>query len=286
METVREPYGLRLTRATDKYGPVCVGIDPHPALLERWGLGNDARGVEEFALRVIEAVSGVVAVVKPQSALFEAHGSAGVAALERTLAAARQAGLLSIADVKRGDIGSTMAGYAHAYLGEGSPLAADAMTVSPYLGFGSLAPCMQLAKQTGRGVYVLALTSNPEGAEVQHAKDDEGVAVARTVVQHAAAQNHSDCENGHIGSCGLVIGATTGNAAAALGIALNDANASILAPGFGAQGAKIDQVAGVFGNAARHVLVSVSRSILGVGPDVAALRAAARALNDQAMEAI
>ena len=157
-------FGLELSQAMAEKGPLCVGIDPHPALLNAWGLSDDAVGLREFSLRVVEAMAGQVAAVKPQSAFFERHGSKGIAVLEQTLEALRQAGLLSILDVKRGDIGSTMAGYAQAYLSDESSLAADAITLSPYLGFGSLSGAIELAQQNNRGVFVLDLTSNPEGA--------------------------------------------------------------------------------------------------------------------------
>ena len=130
----RRPFGARLADAMDDQGPLCVGIDPHPSLLEAWGLTDSAAGLRDFALRTVDAVGGRVAAVKPQSAFFERHGSAGIAVLEETLAALRDVGTLSVLDVKRGDIGSTMAGYAQAYLSDGAPLAADSITVSPYLG--------------------------------------------------------------------------------------------------------------------------------------------------------
>ena len=151
-------------------------IDPHPALLQRWGLNDDVAGLERFSLTVLEAVAPLAAAVKPQVALYERHGSAGIAVLERILAAAAEAAVLTIADAKRGDIGSTMAAYADAWLRDGSALAADSVTLSPYLGFESLRPALDLAAQTGRGVFVLALTSNPEGASVQHVGGADSVA--------------------------------------------------------------------------------------------------------------
>ena len=162
----------------DAHGPLCVGIDPHTSLLEAWGLPDDAAGLRSFALTVLEAVGGQVAAVKPQAAFFERHGSAGVAVLEEVLAAGRDTGTLVIVDAKRGDIGSTMGAYADAFLRDGSPLAGDALTVSPYLGFGSLDPAVDLALSSGRGLFVLCLTSNKEGHEVQHARTDDGVTVA------------------------------------------------------------------------------------------------------------
>ncbi|BCW48610.1 orotidine 5'-phosphate decarboxylase [Arthrobacter sp. StoSoilB13] len=189
-------------------GPLCVGIDPHPQLLADWGLNDDVAGLERFSLSVVEAVASLAAAVKPQVALYERHGSAGMAVLERTLAAAADADVLSIADAKRGDIGSTMAAYADAWLRDGSALAADSVTLSPYLGFESLRPALDLAAQNGRGVFVLALTSNPEGKSVQHVGGSNSV--ARGIVTAAAAENQRYA--GVLGSVGLVVGATIGTA--------------------------------------------------------------------------
>jgi orotidine-5'-phosphate decarboxylase len=269
---VRAPFGARLTTAVSLHGPLCVGVDPHASLLEQWGLPADAQGLERFAMTCVEAFAGHVAVVKPQSAFFEAHGSAGVAVLERTIAGFRAAGTLVLLDVKRGDIGSTMAAYAQAYLGEGSPLAADAITVSPYLGFGSLDPALDLAEQTGRGVFVLALTSNKEGPQVQRARTEDGTQVAQTIVDEAAARNHGASP---VGSTGLVVGATVGRA----DLDLSRLNGPILAPGFGAQGAGVADLRKVFGEL-RHVLPASSRDILRHGPDVTALRDAALGVRD------
>ncbi|MDR0960272.1 MAG: orotidine-5'-phosphate decarboxylase [Propionibacteriaceae bacterium] len=264
-----ESYHERLRLATGRLGALCAGIDPHPGLLAQWGLPNDAAGVERFALTVVEALADTVAVVKPQSALFEAQGSAGVAALERTIAAAREAGLLVIVDAKRGDIGSTMAAYAEAYLG-GGPLSGDAVTLSPYLGFGSLAPALDAARRTGRGVYVLARTSNPEGACLQSAVTATGETVAQSIVDAATAANQEGVE----GVAGLVVGATH----ATTGLDLGGFAGSILAPGVGAQGGTMAGVRALFGDSPALVLPSASREILSAGPDPALLRDAARRL--------
>jgi orotidine-5'-phosphate decarboxylase len=255
-----------------QYGPVCVGIDPHAALLESWGLPVSASGVREFSLRTVEAMAGTVAAVKPQASFYERFGSAGVAALEETIAACREAELLCIVDAKRGDIGSTMAGYAHAFLSDASPLAGDAVTLSPYLGFGSLAPAITLAESTGRGVFVLCLTSNPEGATVQHARAGDTATVAATIAAQAAEANRGAVPLGHVG---LVIGATIGSALADTGTDLENLNGPILAPGFGAQGAGPADLARVFGPAAHLVLATTSRAVLQAGPDTASLRGAA-----------
>lgn len=280
--TAPAPFGRRLAAAMAAQGPLCVGIDPHPALLRAWGLTDDRAGLRAFALRVLEAVGPQVAALKPQSAFFERHGSAGVAVLEEVIAGARDLGVLTIVDAKRGDIGSTMLGYAEAYLAEGSPLAGDAVTLSPYLGFGSLAPALDVAAANGRGVFVLALTSNPEGASVQHARGADGVSVAGAVVAAAAAANAPEIAAGEPqGSVGLVVGATIGPAVRDLGIDLAAAAGPLLAPGFGAQGAGAADIAAVFGGARPRVLASTSRAVLGAGPAPESLRAAAaRAVED------
>ena len=223
----------------------------------------------------VEAFAGTVAVVKPQSAFFERFGSAGVAVLERTLTGLREAGTLSLLDIKRGDIGSTMTAYAQAYLSQDSPLRADAITVSPFLGFGSLRPALDLARQNGRGLFVLALTSNPEGAQVQHAMKD-GRTVSSSIVDGVTSQNAADACSGVLGSVGMVVGATVGDAVQELGLDLAAANAPLLAPGVGAQGATAEDLRTVFGAAMDNVLASSSREILLAGPDRMALQAAAR----------
>ena len=280
-----ESFGTRLRRAMDERGPLCAGIDPHPGLLAHWGLNETVHGLETFAMTCVEAFAGSVAVVKPQSAFFERFGSAGVAVLERTLAGLREAGTLSLLDVKRGDIGSTMAAYAHAYLSPDSPLRADAITVSPFLGFESLRPALDLAHQNRRGLFVLALTSNPEGAQVQHAimsgEAAAGRSVADSIVDGVTEQNAADSADGVLGSVGMVIGATVGDAVQKLGLDLQSANAPLLAPGIGAQGATAGDLSSVFGAALGNVLASSSREILGAGPDSAALKAAARHTADQ-----
>ncbi|MDQ1288763.1 MAG: orotidine-5-phosphate decarboxylase [Actinomycetota bacterium] len=279
---VREPFGTRLHAARKARGPLCVGIDPHPGLLAAWGLSDDVAGLERFALTVVEALADRVAVLKPQSAFFERHGSRGVAVLERVLAESAAAGALTIADAKRGDIGSTMAAYADAFVGEGSPLAADAVTASPYLGFGALRPLLDLAASTGRGVFVLGLTSNPEGAFVQHATGSDGRSVAAGILDAVRAENAPALAEGRpLGSVGAVIGATIGaGATERLGVDL-DVHGPLLAPGIGAQGATAADLEAVFGVARRAVLPSTSREVLKAGPEIAGLRAAAnRSLDD------
>ncbi|MFH5823266.1 orotidine-5'-phosphate decarboxylase [Georgenia sp. AZ-5] len=283
----RPGFGIRLARAMAHLGPLCVGIDPHPGLLERWGLADDVQGLRTFALTVVEALGGHVAALKPQSAFFERHGSRGVAVLEEVLALSHDAGTLTVLDIKRGDIGSTMAGYADAYLRDGAPLAADAVTLSPYLGFGSLRPALDLAEETGRGVFVLALTSNPEGAAVQQARGAGG-SVAGQMVAGARGENARILGNGEdrLGPVGLVVGATIGDAVDELGLDLAAVRGPLLAPGVGAQGAGAAELERVFGPARSQVLASTSRAVLAAGPDAGALRNAAQAAADQVRAAL
>ncbi|CCH71513.1 Orotidine 5'-phosphate decarboxylase [Phycicoccus elongatus Lp2] len=278
-----QPFGVRLREAMATHGPLCAGVDPHRGLVESWGLAYDLSGLERFAMTCVEAFAGDVASVKPQSAFFEVFGARGVAVLERAVDAFTEAGTIVILDAKRGDIGSTMDAYAEAFLGKDAPSPADAVTVSPYLGYGSLRPAIDLAGHTGRGVFVLALTSNPEGPSVQHAQRD-GISVARAIVEGAAADNAEAASRGEMGHVGLVVGATIGSALADLGIDLAASAAPILAPGLGAQGATPADLRAVFGAALPQVLPNASRSILAAGPDVSALRAAAREESERLAE--
>ncbi len=260
-------FGARLREAMDTRGPLCAGIDPHPALMDRWGMTDSAVGLERFAMTAVEALAGTVAAVKPQSAFFERHGSKGVEVLEKVVVAARGMGALVVLDVKRGDIGSTAQAYADAYLERTSPLAVDAITASPYLGFGSLDPMVDTALANDAGVFVLALTSNPEGREVQHATTADGRTVAGTVLDSIATRN-AGVEP--LGSIGAVVGATIGGTSENL-----EVNGPLLVPGIGAQGGTPDDVRRIFGAAIGNVLPSSSREILAAGPDQARLRAAA-----------
>jgi orotidine-5'-phosphate decarboxylase len=264
-----ETFGSRLHRAVAERGPLCVGIDPHSALLTRWGLSDDVAGLERFARTVVDALADRVAVVKPQSAFFERFGSRGIGVLESIIRQSREAGALVLLDVKRGDIGSTMAAYASAYLDPASSLRADAITLSPYLGVGSLRPAVDLAAAHGAGVFVLALTSNPEGSTVQHAVTADGRTVAQTVIDEISQLNAGADP---FGSVGLVVGATIGDT----GHDLSKVNGPLLAPGLGAQGATPAGLRAIFGDSLPNVLPSYSREVLNAGPEIADLRAAAQ----------
>ncbi|MGC9668593.1 orotidine-5'-phosphate decarboxylase [Planosporangium sp. 12N6] len=258
-------FGARLRAAMDTRGPLCVGIDPHPSLLSAWGLPDTPAGLERFTRTVVEAVGERAAVVKPQSAFFERFGSQGIAVLESAIRQLRDADALTILDVKRGDIGSTAAAYADAYLDPASPLRVDAITASPYLGFGSLTPMIEKAVATGAGVFVLALTSNPEGPAVQHARTADGRTVAQLVIDEISQLN-AGVEP--LGDIGAVVGATVGET----GHDMSDLGGPVLVPGLGAQGGRPDDLRTVFGDDLSSVLPSYSREILSAGPSAAGLR--------------
>lgn len=275
-------FGSRLRAALDARGPLCVGIDPHAALLSDWGLDATAAGARELGLRVVEAATGLVGVVKPQIAFFERYGSAGFAALEDVQRAARESGLIVIADAKRGDIGSTMHGYAAAWLEPGSPLEADALTVSPYLGPDSLRDTLTTAVRAAKGVFVLAATSNPEAFALQSAQTVDvaagpGETVAQRVARDVTWINGSAAFDGdRLGPIGLVIGATVERET----VGLHDEalrGAPILAPGFGAQGAEPADLGRIFGALTPNVVANESRSVLSAGPDGIRSRIAQRA---------
>ncbi|MFB7449283.1 orotidine-5'-phosphate decarboxylase [Streptomyces sp. NPDC056194] len=272
-------FGTRLRTAMDERGPLCVGIDPHAALLDSWGLTDDIAGLERFTFTVVEALAETVAVFKPQSAFFERFGSRGIAVLERATADLRAAGGLVVMDAKRGDIGSTMAAYAETFLRKDSPLFSDALTVSPYLGYGALKPAVDLARESGAGLFVLALTSNPEGAEVQRAVREDGRTIGATMLAHLAEENAGETP---MGSFGAVVGATLGD----LSSFDLDINGPLLAPGIGAQGATPADLPAVFGAAVRNVVPNVSRGVLRNGPDVAALRDSAHRYADEIRAAV
>ena len=261
-----EPFGQRLAAAMAARGPLCVGVDPHPHLLHAWGLADDPSGLAMFADTCLAAIADRVSVCKPQSAFFERHGSAGIAVLERLVAGLRAAGVLVLLDVKRGDIGSTMQGYADAYLTASSPVAVDAVTVSPFLGFGSLQPVLDTAAANGNGVFVLALTSNPEGPEVQAARRPDDQTVAGGVLADVRRLN-GDADP--MGSVGVVVAANLAGTEEDLDVA-----GPILAPGFGAQGGTGDRLRDLFGEVRSRVLPSTSRGVLDAGPGVTELRAA------------
>ncbi len=258
-------FGARLAAVLEDRGPLCLGIDPHPFLLDQWGLPDSALGVRDFSLRAVEAAGDAIGIVKPQVAFFERHGSAGYAALEEVIGVARAAGLLVIADAKRGDIGSTVDAYGEAWLTPDAPLESDAMTLVAYQGVESLAGPLARARENGKGVFVLAATSNPEARATQTAvlvEGGESRSVAAAIVAEVAGHNPAD----RLGDVGVVIGATVGMGD--FGIAHQDLeHTPILAPGFGEQGASLSDIRSLFGVVSGNVIANVGRGLLRMGPD-------------------
>jgi len=255
-------------------GNLCVGIDPHPALLEAWGLEVSPAGLARFSRLALDAFGDLVPAIKPQVAFFEEHGSAGIAVLEDVLSSIGELGALSIADAKRGDIGSTMAGYARAWLADGSPLACDALTVSPYLGVGALDAAFDAAADSGRGLFVLARTSNPEAGELQTSTGERGT-VAQTVIDEIGRRNSEAFGRGG-GSFGVVVGATVSDPPR-----LDGLSGPVLMPGVGEQGGTLADVRRIAGPALPDTLVNISRHVLRAGPDVGEMRAVVSALTTQ-----
>ncbi len=266
-------FADRVAAAVRAHGPLCAGIDPSGALLASWGLSDDPRGLRAFCRVCVEGFAGTVGVIKPQVAFFERHGSAGMAELERLIAEATAAGLIVNADAKRGDIDSTAEAYADAWLGDTSPLAADAVTAHPYLGLGALAPLFRRAAANGRGVLVVARSSNPEGRALLRAVSSEGTSVEDMLLGEIASLNGSaDIPSGTVGA---VIGATLEPS----DFPLSQLGGIILAPGLGAQGAGPGDVAERFaGCKPGSVLPTSSRGLLSGGPDPDNLRRQASSL--------
>lgn len=276
MAHATKSFGQRLEGAGRERGRLCVGIDPHPYLLEHWGLDNTAEGLRTFSLRCVEAFADTAALVKPQVAFFERFGAAGFAVLEETLAGLREAGCLTVADAKRGDIGSTMEGYGDAWLGETSPLRADSVTLSPYLGVGALGAAIATALENNRGVFVLAATSNPEARAIQAVPAGTADSIAQAVVDECATFNATALEAGVAGSVGVVVGATVENPPR-----LDALNGPVLLPGVGAQGAGPAQVHSTVSACPQLGFANVSRAVLQRGPQVDDLRKAVIDTADQ-----
>jgi orotidine-5'-phosphate decarboxylase len=266
-------FGDRLARVFHEQGRVCVGIDPHKHLLDAWDLDDTAAGARIFGLAVVAAAAGRAGIVKPQVAFFERFGAAGYAALEEVVREARAAGIIVIADAKRGDIGTSVSAYTDAWLRPGSPLEADAMTIAAFQGVGSIEESMRSAEAWGKGLFVLAATSNPEAAVIQKAIVADGLragdTVARAIIEDVDSFNQAQPAHA-FGSVGVVLGATLD--LRGFGIDLGDGRAArlnrppVLAPGFGHQGARVADARRLFGALSPALIVSESRGLLSAGP--------------------
>lgn len=253
-------FRKRLDEVTAEHSRLCLGIDPSESELIEWDLPDSAAGAREFGMRCIDAAAGRLGIIKPQIGFFERFGSAGFLALEQILDQARSAGLMVIADAKRGDIGNTMLGYAQAWFGDDSPLRSDALTVSGYLGPDSLGEMLEYASDVQGGLFVLCATSNPEAKQLQTARTGNKT-VSKLVLE--AAQRAPER------NFGLVIGATQNLSDFGLeAILATDCEVPILAPGFGAQGAKLSDLKEKFGASSHRVIASMSRGLTSKGPEM------------------
>ena len=252
-------FSTRLSQAMAEFSPICIGIDPSESELDNWELPDSAAGAREYGLRIIDSAQGKLGIIKPQVGFFERFGSLGYQTLEEIIREARDAGLIVIADAKRGDIGSTMLGYASAWFGDDSPLRSDALTVSGYLGPESLRETLNYAQDVQGGLFMLAATSNPEAAQLQQAIIQGGT-VANSVISAAK-------EIGQ-GEMGVVIGATQNLSEFGIErIASEDIGIPILAPGFGAQGARLEDLKLIFGASSHRVVAAMSRELTKNGPE-------------------
>ncbi|MET4637046.1 orotidine-5'-phosphate decarboxylase [Mycetocola sp. 2940] len=268
-------FASRLAGVFAGQGRLCVGIDPHGWLLSEWNLPDTAEGAREFGLRIVDAASGLAGIVKPQVAFFERFGSRGFDALEQVIRAAREQDILVIADAKRGDVGSSVDAYGETWLGEGSPLESDAVTLNPFQGVGALSGPFELAHRNGKGIFVLAATSNPEGIAGQKAKLTSGRTLARSILDDVTTWNAAHT-TGPLGNVGVVLGATLDLAEFELGDSPVPAP-PVLAPGFGHQGASVADLTTIYGALSDGVIVSESRALLATGPARIRQAVAARA---------
>lgn len=247
----------------DRLSPLCVGIDPSVELLASWGLLCDAHGLDEFCKRILEAMAGRVGFCKPQVAFFEALGPDGMRVLQRFARSAHDAGLAVIADAKRGDVDHVVEAYAAAWIGSGSPMAADAITVHPWMGFDSLTPMFERAALVGALVFVVVRSSNLRSAEAASVASQGG-----QLAERIASANAQSADFGNVAA---VVGSTVSDyfeTATKLGRTL------LLSPGIGAQGGSFDELRQRAKECSRRVIPAISRGILTAGPTLAALKKA------------
>ena len=270
---VVDTFASRFAAVRRRFGPLSWGLDPSAAVLEAWGVGDTPDGLDRFAELALDAAVGTVGVVKLQAAFYERHGWRGFRTLQQLIADGRSAGLLVIVDAKRGDVGSTNAAYAEAFLGKDAPLGADALTVHPYLGVGAMGTFVARAQEAGSCLLVVTRSSNPEGRAVQSARTASGRSTEEELLVEIGALN-ARLAPGGIGPIGAVVGPTHMDPE----LDLVAVQGLFLAPGVGAQGATAADVARVFAPCPDRVIPSASRTLLSAGPDASRLRDVATAL--------
>jgi orotidine-5'-phosphate decarboxylase len=270
---VPDSFACRFAAVRAEHGPLAWGLDPSGELLSSWAIGDSPAGLDRFAEIALEVAVGTVGLIKLQSAFYERHGWQGFRTMQRLIADGRDAGLLVIVDAKRGDVGSTNDAYAEAFLGQDAPLAADALTVHPYLGLGAMGAFVARAAQAGSGLLVVTRSSNPEGRLIQSAVSDSNRTIEEQLLYDIGALN-AEWAPGEIGPIGAVVGPTHMTP----GLDLVAVHGLFLAPGVGRQGATPRDVARVFAACPDRVVPSASRSLLAAGPDIGQLRRAVSAL--------
>lgn len=293
---MNENFADRLAAAiVEKQSQVCVGLDPRlekiPAKLigeaeagAAGGCGNReaSRAIENFCYAIIEAVAPYVVAVKPQLACFEAYGPPGIRAFKHVCRRATEAGLLVVADAKRGDIGISAESYSAAFIGrpeglehKGGGFGADAVTVNPFFGSDGVEPFIRDCTRYGRGLFILVRSSNPGAAELQDLELASGGTVSDRIADLVAGWGTDLVGRSGYSSIGAVVGATGGAAIGHFRQAMP--GVPFLLPGYGAQGASVEDVAAAFGPEGLGALVTASRSIIYAGRDDAFARAAADA---------
>lgn len=266
-----------------KGAPVCVGLDPVAGRLPAELAGLPAVvGIERFCLGVIEASAPFTPCVKPQAACFERFGAEGFAAYERVVAAAKAAGLIVVADAKRGDIGVSSSHYAAGLLAGGR--GGDSLTINAYLGADGIQPFLDVAAAEGKGLFALVRTSNPGGDAIQSLRLADGRTVAEAVGDEVARLGAA-C----VGACGysalgFVVGAT--KPADARHLRQRYPAQLFLVPGYGAQGGGAEDVRACFKPDGTGAIITASRSVIFAWEKQAgrwqdAVAAAARQLRDE-----
>jgi orotidine-5'-phosphate decarboxylase len=258
-----EPYADRVDAAVrEKRSPLCVGIDPRldkvPEDVRAAANGDPAKALLRFGLELLDLVAPFAACVKPNVAFFEAHGVQGLAAYAELLRGARGRGLLTIGDVKRGDLGATAEAYAQAHLVPGADFEADAITVSGYMGGDAVAPLVDAAVRAGKGLYLLVRTSNPGAKDLQDVPCEGGLVYER-MASLVGAWGAPHLGRSGLSAVGAVVGATWPDQARRLRASLP--TTPFLVPGYGAQGATAADVAAAFLPGGRGAVVNASRSV-------------------------
>ncbi|HLG25747.1 MAG TPA: orotidine-5'-phosphate decarboxylase [Candidatus Gracilibacteria bacterium] len=264
-------------RIRQKGSAICVGLDPDlkriPGFIKKNhfskyknGFTAAAESILEFNKGIIDAVQDLVPVVKPQIAYYEEYGHEGIRVFEETLWYARDKGLMTIADIKRGDIGSTAEAYARAFLGkvdlhgkEVFSFDADAVTVAPYLGWDGIKPFVDIARKHGKGVFVLVKTSNPSSADLQDLEMKDASAIYEIMAQYLDSWGADDLGTSDYSLVGAVVGATFPKQAMRLRKLMP--RSIFLVPGYGTQGGTADDVKVCFGPDGLGAIINSSRAI-------------------------